>query len=28
MQKMGFTAVYHMDGGIEAWKKEGLPLNN
>jgi rhodanese-related sulfurtransferase len=28
MQKMGFSAVYHMDGGIEAWKKEGLPLNN
>jgi rhodanese-related sulfurtransferase len=28
MQKMGFTAVYHMDGGIDAWKKEGLPVSN
>jgi rhodanese-related sulfurtransferase len=28
MQKMGFTAVYHMDGGIDAWKKEELPTNN
>ena len=26
MQKMGFTQVYNMDGGVEAWKAEGLPL--
>jgi rhodanese-related sulfurtransferase len=28
MQKKGFTSVYHMKGGIDAWKKEGLPLKN
>jgi rhodanese-related sulfurtransferase len=28
MQKLGFKQVYHMQGGIDAWKKEGLPLQN
>lgn len=28
MQEMGFTQVYNMEGGIDAWKKEGRPLNN
>lgn len=28
MREMGFTRVYNMEGGIDAWKKEGMPLNN
>jgi rhodanese-related sulfurtransferase len=28
MQKLGFQEVYHMQGGIDAWRKEGLPLQN
>jgi rhodanese-related sulfurtransferase len=23
-QKLGFTKLYHLDGGLEAWKKAGL----
>jgi len=25
-QKLGFKTVYHLDGGIKAWKNEGLPV--
>ena len=25
--KTGFAEVYHLDGGIQAWKKAGLPIN-
>jgi rhodanese-related sulfurtransferase len=28
MQEMGFTQVYNLEGGIDAWKEEGLPLKN
>jgi phage shock protein E len=28
MKEMGFTQVYNMEGGIDAWKKEGRPLSN
>lgn len=27
MQEMGFANVYHMEGGLDAWKEAGLPLN-
>jgi rhodanese-related sulfurtransferase len=26
LQKMGYTKVYSMDGGIRAWREKGLPL--
>ncbi len=25
LKKLGFSTIYHLDGGIEAWKKAGLP---
>ena len=24
--KLGFTKIYHLDGGLLAWKKAGLPV--
>jgi len=27
MKKKGFIAVYHLAGGFEGWKKEGLPID-
>ena len=27
LKDMGFTNVYYMDGGMEAWKADGLPTN-
>jgi rhodanese-related sulfurtransferase len=26
LQKMGYTNVYSMDGGIRGWREKGLPL--
>ncbi|HEV3236429.1 MAG TPA: rhodanese-like domain-containing protein [Gemmataceae bacterium] len=26
LQKMGYTNVYSMDGGIREWREKGLPL--
>ena len=26
LQKMGYTSVLSMDGGIRAWREKGLPL--
>lgn len=26
LQKKGFTEVYHLDGGIQAWASEGKPV--
>jgi rhodanese-related sulfurtransferase len=26
LQKMGYTNVYSMDGGIRVWREKGLPL--
>ncbi len=26
LQKMGYTNVYSMDGGIRGWREQGLPL--
>jgi len=26
LQKMGYTKVYSMDGGIRAWREKGLPF--
>jgi rhodanese-related sulfurtransferase len=26
MQKMGFTSVYNLDGGILAWRAAGMPV--
>jgi rhodanese-related sulfurtransferase len=26
LQKMGYTNVYSMDGGIRGWREHGLPL--
>lgn len=26
LQKMGYTNVYSMDGGIRAWREKGYPL--
>lgn len=26
MRELGFTQVYHLDGGVQAWKEEGKPL--
>jgi rhodanese-related sulfurtransferase len=26
MKEQGFTEVYHMKGGIDAWKEQGLPM--
>lgn len=26
MQEMGFSKLYHLDGGILAWEKAGLPV--
>ena len=28
MQKKGFTKVYHLEGGIDAWQKQDLPLKD
>lgn len=25
-KKLGFTKIYHLDGGLLAWKKAGLPI--
>jgi rhodanese-related sulfurtransferase len=27
MKGLGFTQVYHMDGGIDAWQQKGLPVS-
>lgn len=27
MEELGFTQVYNLDGGIDAWKDEGLPVS-
>jgi len=27
LKDMGFTNVHYMDGGMEAWKADGLPTN-
>ncbi len=27
MQELGFTKVYLLDGGVDAWKEAGLPLD-
>jgi rhodanese-related sulfurtransferase len=27
LQKMGYTNVYSMDGGIRGWREKGYPLN-
>ncbi|MBK9225286.1 MAG: hypothetical protein IPO23_13005 [Flavobacterium sp.] len=26
LQQMGYTNVAHLDGGIKAWKEEGLAI--
>ena len=26
MKELGFTNVYHMEGGIDAWQEKGLPV--
>jgi rhodanese-related sulfurtransferase len=26
LQKMGYTNVFSMDGGIRDWREKGLPL--
>lgn len=28
LQQMGYTNVAHLDGGITAWKEEGLPVEH
>ena len=28
LQKMGYTRVLSMDGGIRGWREQGLPLTN
>lgn len=28
LQKMGYTNVYSMDGGIREWKAKGLPIES
>ena len=28
LQKMGYTNVAHLDGGLKAWKEAGQPLQN
>lgn len=25
-QKLGFKSIYHLDGGMKAWQKAGLPV--
>ncbi len=27
LQQMGYTNVAHLDGGIKAWKEDGMPVN-
>ena len=27
LQQMGYTDVAHLDGGLKAWKEQGLPVN-
>jgi len=27
MEELGFTSIIHMDGGFDAWKRAGLPIN-
>lgn len=27
LKVQGFTSVYNVDGGLEAWEKEGLPMS-
>jgi rhodanese-related sulfurtransferase len=26
LQKLGFDRVFNLDGGVDAWRKAGLPL--
>lgn len=26
LEKLGFTEIYHLDGGMEGWEKAGQPL--
>jgi phage shock protein E len=27
MQELGFTTIYHLDGGIQAWQQAGKPVD-
>jgi rhodanese-related sulfurtransferase len=26
MEALGFTSIYHLDGGMSAWEEAGLPV--